>query len=195
MMEPLTPPCTHSILCQNCKFNRWQPCCPWLRTESVGLPSVVHIYLLPITVLSSLCQAFSYNTVFVRQRIRNLQRCTSAMWSVRDICTHPHTVTQRKHCFMLQNMVKMLAIYKHRSISFWSPSACDPQINCNSAAKATAGLSSAQAMQRISHLSGCPIQCPANIIMHHGIALESSLDCFHLVIRSNIRSEACCIIF
>ncbi len=190
MMEPSTSPRTLSILCQNCKFNRWQPCRPWLRIESVGSPPIVHIYLLPITILSRLCQAYSYNTVFVGRRIWNLRRRTSAMWSVRGICTHPHTVTQRKHCFMLQNMVKTIAIYKHSSISisFWSPSACGPQTNCNSAAKATAGLSSAQAMQRISHLSGCPIHCPANIIMHHGIAHESSLG-------SNIRSEACCIIF
>ncbi len=197
MMEPSTSPRALSILCQNCEFNRWQPCRPWLRIESDDSPPIVHIYLLPITILSRLCQAYSYDTVFVGWRIRDIRRRTSAIWSVRDICTHPHTVTQRKHCFMLQNMVETMAIYKHSSISVsvWSPSACGPQTNCNSVAKPTAELSSAQAMQRILHLSGCPIHCPTNIIMHYRIAHESSLACFHLVIRSDIRSEACCIIF
>lgn len=81
------------ILCQNCEFNRWQSCCPWLRTESVSSPPIERVYLLPITALC-LSQLHSYNTVFTEQ---NSKFSKGVPWprEIWETFAHMHT-----HCFV-----------------------------------------------------------------------------------------------
>lgn len=70
----------------------------WGQNRFIYCPLCIFIYFkLPFS---------AYLIQSLLGKIRNLQRRTSATWSVRDICTHTHTVTQRKYCFVTKYGMK-----------------------------------------------------------------------------------------
>lgn len=95
-----------------------------IEDKIVGSPPIVHIYLLPITILSRLCQAYSYNTVFIGQRILHLGHVKCER--------HLHTSVQQSHkeniasCYKIWSEQRQSTSIKHQRqllepLSMWPP--------------------------------------------------------------------------